>query len=208
MQDSLLQPGPDLIVCDEGHRIKNNGANISKVLKNVRTKRRLVLTGYPLQVRLWHYSSPVSRQLTLIMSRKNVSLSGFAESTKPRGNSAARPAVVVQHPLCVVGSTFSRCGNFPSALCVARRTWLTAESDLLACAGGRSVVGNLLVLICVCFVQRVVTCTKRSCSDCHSGKNNLYTAFNRSFINGAPFRDCSSQYIDIVARVLRHLANR
>ena len=40
-----LLKGPDLIVCDEGHRIKNRDANISTVLKQVQTGRRIVLTG-------------------------------------------------------------------------------------------------------------------------------------------------------------------
>ena len=31
-------PGPDLVICDEGHRIKNAHASISQALKNIKTK--------------------------------------------------------------------------------------------------------------------------------------------------------------------------
>ena len=56
----LVNPGADVIILDEGHRIKNSTTHISTLINQVRTRSRICLTGYPLQNHLLEYYDMIS----------------------------------------------------------------------------------------------------------------------------------------------------
>lgn len=52
---TLVDPGPDVVILDEGHYIKNTNTILLKTLIQIKTKRRIVLTGTPMQNSLNEY---------------------------------------------------------------------------------------------------------------------------------------------------------
>lgn len=51
----LVNPGADIVVLDEAHRIKNSSSIISHQVQKIRTRSRICMTGYPLQNHLIEY---------------------------------------------------------------------------------------------------------------------------------------------------------
>ncbi|KAL5279658.1 ATRX.2 family protein [Megaselia abdita] len=60
VQKLLINPGADLVVCDEGHIIKNRKSATSSAVAEIKTAKRIILTGTPIQNNLKEYYAMVN----------------------------------------------------------------------------------------------------------------------------------------------------
>ncbi|KAJ6638887.1 Protein CHROMATIN REMODELING 20 [Pseudolycoriella hygida] len=78
----FLLEAADIVICDEGHMIKNSTAATTLAVNQIRTKRRIILTGTPMQNHLMEYFSMVNFVRPNFLSSKQHFNEFFAEPIK------------------------------------------------------------------------------------------------------------------------------
>lgn len=71
IKKALLSPGPDLVILDEGHLLKNEKLALSQTVNKIKTHQRIVLTGTPLQNSLDDYYTMIQFVKPNILGKKS-----------------------------------------------------------------------------------------------------------------------------------------
>lgn len=91
--DARVLSLPDLVVCDEGHYLKNDKGVIYETINSVTTRRRILLTGTPIQNQLNECKSlpPAPRSH---IHQANVWFLSFFPSSRLRADAAHQARIV------------------------------------------------------------------------------------------------------------------
>lgn len=60
MTPSSGDPGPSVVIVDEGHTLKKGDTQVTQIVQMMQTRRKILLTGTPLQNNLTEYFTMVS----------------------------------------------------------------------------------------------------------------------------------------------------
>ncbi|KAA0202319.1 hypothetical protein HAZT_HAZT005278 [Hyalella azteca] len=93
-QKTLVNPGPDFVVCDEGHVLMNEESCLFKAVDKISTMRRLVLTGTPLQNNLMEYYNVIKFVRPNLLGSKEEFHNKFVKPIDAGSNAHATPCNV------------------------------------------------------------------------------------------------------------------
>ena len=109
--DSL--PNPDIVICDEGHALKNSKSIIHKKLSTISTKKRVVLTGTPLQNNLTEFYNIVNFTNPGILESEESFRTTFAKPIEGgmTKDSSDKEVQTMKETLCILTNYLKKCLN-------------------------------------------------------------------------------------------------